>query len=187
LLAKGTTSVNRWFDQQYYTCQAPLLHHSQRRVEQADHVLCCHAAAVACLTHEDAEEVLSEVPYIAPLAKHSSTSGISVQTAEQLLASQQSCKRIMTFCKELDDLLGGGVACGHVTEFVGVPGVGKTQLGWVSCTTTSNAVVSLASGFSTKQISIRFQHSPYENHTICQVLARIPVLGWLDINLQHNR
>lgn len=38
-------------------------------------------------------------------------------------------RRVITFCSDLDRLLGGGVALGRVTEFCGVPGVGKTQLG----------------------------------------------------------
>eukprot|EP00887_Chlorella_sp_A99_P003080 scaffold9.g3080.t1 len=37
--------------------------------------------------------------------------------------------RVITFCHELDAILGGGVCPGQVTEFCGVPGVGKTQLG----------------------------------------------------------
>jgi RecA/RadA recombinase len=35
---------------------------------------------------------------------------------------------IVTFCKALDDMLNGGVQLGQVTEFCGVPGVGKTQM-----------------------------------------------------------
>lgn len=44
--------------------------------------------------------------------------------------------RIATFSKDLDELLGGGVALGTVTEFCGAPGVGKTQISMqvaVSC------------------------------------------------------
>ncbi|ETV89448.1 hypothetical protein, variant 7 [Aphanomyces astaci] len=37
-------------------------------------------------------------------------------------------KRIRTFIPDLDDILGGGVAVGEITEICGVPGVGKTQL-----------------------------------------------------------
>lgn len=36
---------------------------------------------------------------------------------------------IITFCKTLDKMLGGGVQIGQLTEFCGVPGIGKTQLG----------------------------------------------------------
>eukprot|EP00943_MAST-04B_sp_MAST-4B-sp1_P008883 g8883.t1 len=39
-------------------------------------------------------------------------------------------KNIVTFCKDIDDGLfgGGGVPVGEMTEFCGVPGVGKTQM-----------------------------------------------------------
>lgn len=40
----------------------------------------------------------------------------------------RDCKRVATFSRELDALLGGGVPLGHVSEFCGAPGVGKTQL-----------------------------------------------------------
>lgn len=36
---------------------------------------------------------------------------------------------IVTFCASLDEVLGGGVPLGRMTEFCGLPGVGKTQLG----------------------------------------------------------
>jgi RAD51-like protein 2 len=36
---------------------------------------------------------------------------------------------IVTFCAALDEVLGGGVPLGKMTEFCGLPGVGKTQLG----------------------------------------------------------
>jgi RecA/RadA recombinase len=36
--------------------------------------------------------------------------------------------RIVTFAQELDNVLAGGVPLGEVTELVGLPGVGKTQL-----------------------------------------------------------
>lgn len=36
---------------------------------------------------------------------------------------------IVTFCSALDDILGGGVPLGKLTEFCGLPGVGKTQIG----------------------------------------------------------
>ncbi|WIA36239.1 hypothetical protein OEZ86_007571 [Tetradesmus obliquus] len=45
-------------------------------------------------------------------------------------SSSKGRRRISTSCAALDALLGGGgVACGTVTEFFGVPGVGKTQVG----------------------------------------------------------
>ncbi len=50
-------------------------------------------------------------------------------SARQLYEREKQLRRIITFCAELDVVLGGGVATGQITEFCGVPGVGKTQLG----------------------------------------------------------
>jgi RAD51-like protein 2 len=46
-----------------------------------------------------------------------------------MLDREARARRIITFCSDLDAILGGGVPTGQVTEFCGVPGVGKTQLG----------------------------------------------------------
>lgn len=35
---------------------------------------------------------------------------------------------IVTLCKDFDDALGGGIRIGAITELVGGPGVGKTQI-----------------------------------------------------------
>ena len=40
---------------------------------------------------------------------------------------QKSCP-IVTFCRDLDNLLGGGMQAGTMTEVCGEPGTGKTQL-----------------------------------------------------------
>ena len=37
-------------------------------------------------------------------------------------------RHIVTFCRSIDDLIGGGIALGEVTEISGMPGTGKTQL-----------------------------------------------------------
>ncbi|KAL6753012.1 Rad51-like protein C [Haematococcus lacustris] len=71
------------------------------------------------LSLQDAAEVLLQAKPKASL----------LCSAEELSRVQSSLPRIITFCAGLDRLLGGGVACGNVTEFCGVPGVGKTQLG----------------------------------------------------------
>ncbi|KAJ3588210.1 hypothetical protein NHX12_011804 [Muraenolepis orangiensis] len=47
-------------------------------------------------------------------------------TALELL--QQEERSIVTFCSQLDALLGGGVPLGRTSEVCGTPGVGKTQL-----------------------------------------------------------
>lgn len=51
------------------------------------------------------------------------------KTARQLLDEERASAHLSTFVKDLDLLLGGGVALRQLTEFAGVPGIGKTQLG----------------------------------------------------------
>ena len=41
-------------------------------------------------------------------------------SALDLLETQRSGRRIVTFCSDLDRALGGGVSTGQVTEFCGV-------------------------------------------------------------------
>ena len=41
---------------------------------------------------------------------------------------QQPNRSILTFCQPLDQVLGGGVPVGEITELCGSPGSGKTQL-----------------------------------------------------------
>lgn len=38
-------------------------------------------------------------------------------SAKQILEHEAAAKRIFTFCNELDNILGGGVATGQITEF----------------------------------------------------------------------
>jgi RecA/RadA recombinase len=40
---------------------------------------------------------------------------------------------IVSFCRSIDGLLGGGIALGQVTEIAGLPGTGKTQLAMQLC------------------------------------------------------
>jgi len=48
------------------------------------------------------------------------------------LRHERSQGSIVTFCAGLDDMLGGGVPLGKITEFCGAPGIGKTQMGYVT-------------------------------------------------------
>ena len=54
--------------------------------------------------------------------------GSSVCSAKDLSARAQKEKPIITFCKALDTMLGGGFPSGQITEICGLPGIGKTQL-----------------------------------------------------------
>ena len=55
------------------------------------------------------------------------------KSASELLREENEKLPIYTFCQELDDLLGGGVAVGEITELCGCPGIGKTQMGIQLC------------------------------------------------------
>lgn len=99
----------------------------------------------------DAMKILKECATVfgwnQPSKEHLAASGQSV--VELLVAREDSVNCVVTFCKELDELFGGGVQLGEVTEICasvfspqdtyvdlhmtqttagGVPGVGKTQL-----------------------------------------------------------
>ena len=49
-------------------------------------------------------------------------------TALEVLKREQEQTAIVTFCAGIDDMLGGGVQTGKITEFCGAPGIGKTQM-----------------------------------------------------------
>jgi RAD51-like protein 2 len=50
-------------------------------------------------------------------------------SAAEILRNHRNDRPIVTFCEQLDTMLGGGVAIGEITECSGEPGSGKTQLG----------------------------------------------------------
>ncbi|KAJ8266543.1 hypothetical protein GJAV_G00131640 [Gymnothorax javanicus] len=78
----------------------------------------------AGISQEEAEEVLQAVR-----AEPGRGSAVASRlTALELLEREQSLGTIVTFCSELDSMLGGGVPVGKMTEVCGAPGVGKTQL-----------------------------------------------------------
>lgn len=72
------------------------------------------------------EEAAQEALQI--LKRQGSDSQILKYTALELLEQEQAQGCIITFCSALDEILGGGVPLGKITEICGPPGVGKTQL-----------------------------------------------------------
>ncbi len=54
-------------------------------------------------------------------------------TADELLEQKIATPRITTSSQQLDDILGGGIAVGAITEFSGAFATGKTQLGFQLC------------------------------------------------------
>ena len=91
---------------------------------------------------QQAAELLQEVEdCIASATSNKNSSNGLVQpsqTAADLVASYRKSssnsslnhhnRHIITFCRDVDVLLGGGLALGELTEIAGPPGVGKTQL-----------------------------------------------------------
>lgn len=60
---------------------------------------------------------------------HHSDGGLS---ALELLKAEQEQPFIVTFSSKVDEMLGGGIAVGKITEFCGAPGIGKTQFRYVT-------------------------------------------------------
>jgi len=56
-------------------------------------------------------------------------------TADELWKKRQNMRKLSTGCKNLDDLLGGGIHTQAVTEFIGEFGAGKTQICFKLCVT----------------------------------------------------
>lgn len=50
-------------------------------------------------------------------------------SARELIVRGRHKKPVITFCREIDHMMGGGVPRGELTEICGTPGVGKTQFG----------------------------------------------------------
>jgi len=57
----------------------------------------------------------------------------SEMTALELYNQRLTIKRLRTQCKAFDEMLGGGLECGSITEFFGVEGAGKTQTSHTCC------------------------------------------------------
>lgn len=78
------------------------------------------------------ESILSHQPTLFTQTSTSistrSTNYDTTFSAKDLVTRMSVTKPIITFCKALDVMLGGGIPMGHVTEICGVPGIGKTQL-----------------------------------------------------------
>lgn len=78
----------------------------------------------AGISHDDALTVLQELrgQEFAVLAQS------NVQSAKEIFDKERRKKTLVTFCQDLDQILGGGIRTAQVTEFCGAPGVGKTQI-----------------------------------------------------------
>lgn len=83
-------------------------------------------AASGCLSQSTTQ--FSQQTNLSSASTAYPNSASTVFSAKDLVARMSIQRPIITFCKALDTMLGGGVNIGHVTEVCGVPGIGKTQL-----------------------------------------------------------
>ncbi len=65
---------------------------------------------------DTAKAIINELQPAAASATGSSPPSSLGTSVLDLLAKPQA-GQVVTFCKPLDDMLGGGVACGEITEF----------------------------------------------------------------------
>ena len=64
---------------------------------------------------------------------HAASSADSNASSGRSSSSGQNIRHIVTFCRSIDALLGGGIALSELTELSGAPGSGKTQLAMQLC------------------------------------------------------
>lgn len=50
---------------------------------------------------------------------------------ELLQEQKKSVNTIITFCEKMDEILGGGIRLGRITELAGPASIGKTQIWYV--------------------------------------------------------
>lgn len=86
------------------------------------------AASSTTLTDSTTPSLHAPTAFTTTTAASASQQQPTVFSAKDLVARMSIQRPIITFCKALDTMLGGGVSIGHVTEICGVPGIGKTQL-----------------------------------------------------------
>lgn len=85
-------------------------------------------AAELRVSHDEARDTLQMLQGIDAAAAPEMR--VDASTALDLLRRTRARPMIITFCDALDEMLGGGIVLGSVTEFCGAPGIGKTQLGY---------------------------------------------------------
>jgi RAD51-like protein 2 len=85
------------------------------------------ASEFSLVSREDSQNVLSSSLSTAVTSQDLQANNIF--TAKEFIQKMGILRPIITFCKEIDVMLGGGIPIGQITEVCGVPGIGKTQLG----------------------------------------------------------
>lgn len=96
---------------------------------------CTHKEALSIITairtdtdNEKTESYNTNSPLESNIINNSYNS-FNAKTAYDLMNEQTSFPHIVTFNQDVDNMLGGGISIGKITELCGIPGIGKTQMG----------------------------------------------------------
>eukprot|EP00899_Mesostigma_viride_P028489 jgi/Mesvir1/8825/Mv02726-RA.1 len=109
------------------TLRAKLKEAGYHHVSDLRHMTLDSLSREVGITHEEALHVFRLTPYSGNAYRFGPAT--EAHSALELFRVQKKAAKMRTFCQSLDNLLGGGLVAGDVTEFCGAPGVGKTQLG----------------------------------------------------------
>nr|XP_054747984.1 DNA repair protein RAD51 homolog 3-like [Lytechinus pictus] len=148
------------------------------------------SGAINPVLHEKSEKDLEDEELLKGISSGSECSGLKsnklpvtgsisgvgdrkrTATAFQMLQKEQSLPPIITFCEELDEMLGGGVPMSKITEICGAPGVGKTQT-WSKPKDVLEDVEGLQ-GFTTEKILSGIHYFRCHNHV--ELIALVNLL-----------
>ncbi|XP_050407985.1 DNA repair protein RAD51 homolog 3 isoform X2 [Patella vulgata] len=97
-------------------------------VEDVYHLKPSELSRETGLSLEDALEVIKTVTENDSDPTGRQSKSPKTQSALEILHTEQNQPNIITFCQQIDDMLGGGVPLCKMTEFCGAPGIGKTQM-----------------------------------------------------------
>ena len=75
------------------------------------------------ISKEKAQEILETISRNSSKGKKKE---MEPKTAYELLEEDLRKNKICTLCREIDEMLGGGVSISQVTEFCGYPGIGNS-------------------------------------------------------------
>ena len=130
---------SEWFVDSYALTSLPLAPSIRSKLQRAGFVsvrdLNRIASGSAVILAREASLTLEEANDALKAARHGAegTALAGARSAAELLEEERTRVDVVTCCEALDDVLGGGVSSGEITEFCGCPGIGKTQMATQLC------------------------------------------------------
>lgn len=140
------------------------------------------AAELGCSLSE-AASLMREVEGAVSSCHPKRQSVTALSLISKLKASQRT---IVTFSKSVDKLLGGGLARSEVTEIVGLPGVGKTQLCMQLCVDARLPVAFGGVAGESVFIDTEGSFSPERCYTMAQVRSLRVIRAMIPTLVQLN-